>query len=144
MVWRQLIWFCDCYNAISFGSDLLIKSHTFSFSQLQYKNWHGLAPMGHQEPASHCNIPIPKNTPPSILCTFLYFLHQKKITLRVMSAVTSAAYLSESHKELCPALFFHALQLLSCAQCDTLHENHLCSILIFGVYSEKKGCIARK
>jgi hypothetical protein len=36
-------------NAISFGSDLMMKCQTFC--QLQTKNWHGLAPMGQQEPA---------------------------------------------------------------------------------------------
>jgi hypothetical protein len=78
---------------------------------------------------------------PYILCTFLYFLHQKKITLRVMPAVTSAAYLSESHKELCPALFFHALQLLSCAQCDTLHENQLSVFSYLGCIQKKRAVL---
>jgi hypothetical protein len=41
-------------NAISFGSGLMMKCQTFS--QLQPQNWHGLAPMGQQEPASHFNI----------------------------------------------------------------------------------------
>ncbi len=40
-------------NGITYGSDLLIKCH--NFSQLQPKNWHGLAPMGQQEPASLFN-----------------------------------------------------------------------------------------
>jgi hypothetical protein len=35
---------------ISGGSDLLTKCHTFS--QLLVKIWHGLAPMGQQEPAA--------------------------------------------------------------------------------------------
>jgi hypothetical protein len=38
-------------NAISFGSDLMMKCQ--SFSQLWPINWHGLAPMGQQETASH-------------------------------------------------------------------------------------------
>jgi len=41
-------------NWISFGSDLLAKCQTFS--QPQSKNWHGLTPMVHQEPAPHHNI----------------------------------------------------------------------------------------
>jgi hypothetical protein len=41
-------------DRMSFGSDLLAKCQTFS--QLQSKNWNGLTPMGHKEPAPHCNI----------------------------------------------------------------------------------------
>jgi hypothetical protein len=43
-------------NWISFGLDLLEKCQTFTFSKPQSKNWHGLAPMGHKQPAPHCNI----------------------------------------------------------------------------------------
>jgi hypothetical protein len=38
-------------NAISFGSDLMMKCQTFS--QLNSKKWYCLAPMGQQEPVSH-------------------------------------------------------------------------------------------
>jgi hypothetical protein len=41
-------------NGMSFGCNLLANCQTFS--QLQSKNWHGLTPMGQQEPASHCII----------------------------------------------------------------------------------------
>jgi hypothetical protein len=51
MVWRQLIWFHDCYNGISFGSDLLTKCQTFS-NDLLPKNWNGLAPMSQQDQAA--------------------------------------------------------------------------------------------
>jgi hypothetical protein len=43
-------------NGISFGPDLLAKYQTFS--QVLSKNWHGLTPMAHQEPAAHLNIPF--------------------------------------------------------------------------------------
>jgi hypothetical protein len=42
-------------NAISFGSGLMMKCQTFC-QELQPQNWHGLAPMGQQEPASLFNI----------------------------------------------------------------------------------------
>jgi hypothetical protein len=41
-------------NAMTFGPDLLFSAK--HFSQLQSENWHGLAPMGHQEPVSLCSI----------------------------------------------------------------------------------------
>jgi hypothetical protein len=41
-------------NGISFGPDLLLKYQTVS--QVLIKNWHGLTPMAHQEPAAHLNI----------------------------------------------------------------------------------------
>jgi hypothetical protein len=37
-----------------FCPDLLAKCHTFS--PVMSKNWHGLTPMAHQEPAAHLNI----------------------------------------------------------------------------------------
>jgi hypothetical protein len=40
-------------NVINFGSNFLTKCKTFS-QLMQPKNWHGLAPMGHQEQVSHC------------------------------------------------------------------------------------------
>jgi hypothetical protein len=40
-------------NAMTFGLNLLMMIECQTFSQLMMsKNWHGLAPMGHQEPAS--------------------------------------------------------------------------------------------
>jgi hypothetical protein len=40
-------------NGISPGPDMLVKCQTFS--QVLSKNWHGLTPMAHQEPAAHLN-----------------------------------------------------------------------------------------
>jgi hypothetical protein len=37
-----------------FCPDLLAKCHTFS--PVMSRNWHGLTPMAHQEPAAHLNI----------------------------------------------------------------------------------------
>jgi len=43
-------------NGISFGAELLASKCQQTFSQVLCKNWHGLTPMGHQEPAAHLNI----------------------------------------------------------------------------------------
>jgi hypothetical protein len=48
-VWRQLVWFCN-HKCHHFWSSFDDESQTFTFSQLSPKNWHGLAPMDHQEP----------------------------------------------------------------------------------------------
>jgi hypothetical protein len=54
MVWRQLRWFHDC-QCHEFWLRFAVDEKFQTFSQLRSKTWHGLAPMGQQEPASHCN-----------------------------------------------------------------------------------------
>jgi hypothetical protein len=41
-------------NAMTFGPVLL--TIKLPFIQLPSENWHGLAPIGHQKPVSHCSI----------------------------------------------------------------------------------------
>jgi hypothetical protein len=52
MVWRQLIWFHDC-QWHQFWLRFADKVPNFQPAAVQ--NCHGLAPIGHQEPVSHCN-----------------------------------------------------------------------------------------